>query len=472
MKYLSIFMLIMTIKISLCHFGQYLNCSHSRYFLNFFNHNERFLLQFEKNEEHLTIENLMNYGKALQTHSKVIMIFLDDLITNCGSLFPFGLISVNMYLNNVSDSLNMIAQNDDEKNDARKLLEGYKIIHFAVKEQLTYYINKYCNNIPSNDNMVRCNPPIIENEYNTTNLININNDLKDKILTKFKFTVERNSYENFHSKYFLFYDIMTQQNLNNENNIIKIDNSQRIVLNLLRFTPLNVKCTNGTHLTIQDIFEYMKYDFNSNDVLPYIKMVIGATFRPIAILIRNFLTLIQVASSENSDHVKFWLKSNFIDIGQKIMNYVKEFISLSIYNNKLIYFLYDILNKFVNALNNYIEKKKLSKFDIILNNILIEKLSNFFIKTKLYFSSNIVLTNKIITENNADKIKNQLVQIIQKVEIYMNDLKKWNEYFKSIVKNLNIRYFNVSIFKKFIGFKVIDRICNTESHSEIYNNLN
>ncbi|XP_050535482.1 uncharacterized protein LOC126902352 isoform X2 [Daktulosphaira vitifoliae] len=456
MKYFLLFMLMITFKVSLCHLAHYLKCSHSRYFLNFFNHNERFLLQFEKNNEQLTIENLMNYGKALQTHGKVIMIFLEDLIYNNSKKFPYTLITVNMYLNNISGSLNMIAKiDDDEKNDAQKLLEGYKIIHFAVKEQLTSYINGYCFNIPFYDYKVSCNPPISENEYQITDLIKINNDLKDKILTKIKFVVERNSYERFHPKLFLFYDIMTLQN------------SQRIELNLLRFTPINVKCTNSTRLTIQDIFEYMKYDFNSKDVLPYIKMVIGATFRPIAILIRNFLTLIQVASSKNSDDVKFWLKSNFIEIGQKIMNYVKEFISLSMYNNN--YLPNDILNKFNNALNNYIENKYLSIHNIMYNNILIKILSNFFIKSKLYFTKNIILSNKNITENNADEIKNQLDNIIKKVEIYMIDLKKWNEYFNFIVSNLNIHYFNVSRYNKFIGFKVIDRICNTESHSEIYN---
>ncbi|XP_050535505.1 uncharacterized protein PF3D7_1120600-like isoform X1 [Daktulosphaira vitifoliae] len=458
MKYFLLFMLMITIKVSLCHITHYLNCTRSRYFLNFFNHNERFLLQFEKNKDYLTIENLMNYGKALQTHGKVIMILLEDLIYNNSKNFPYTLITVNMYLNNISGSLNMIAKiDDDEKNDAQKLLEGYKIIHFAVKEQLIYYINIFCHNIPFNENMVSCNPPISENEYNTTDLIKINNELKGKIMTKLKFAIERNLYEKFHPKLFLFYDIMTLQN------------SERIELNLLRFTPLNVKCTNGTRLTIQDIFEYMKYDFNSKDVLPYIKMVIGATFRPIAILIRNYLTLIKVASSENSDNVKFWLKKNFIDIGQKIIKILIEFMSFSVFKNNPIELLNNILNKFNLALNNYVINKELSEINILHNNKLIKVLTNFFIKSKLYFSRNIILTNKNITENNADEIKNQLDNIIQKVEIYMIDLKKWNEYFNFIVTNLNIRPFHVLCFKKFIDFKIIDRICNTESHSEIWN---
>ncbi|XP_050535513.1 uncharacterized protein LOC126902367 isoform X2 [Daktulosphaira vitifoliae] len=213
----------------------------------------------------------------------------------------------------------------------------------------------------------------------------------------------------------------------------------------------------------------MKYDFNSRDVLAYIKMVIGATFRPIAILIRNYLTLIKVASSENSDNVKFWLKKNFIDIGQKIIKILIEFMSFSVFKNNPIELLNNILNKFNLALNNYVINKELSEINILHNNKLIKVLTNFFIKSKLYFSRNIILTNKNITENNADEIKNQLDNIIQKVEIYMIDLKKWNEYFNFIVTNLNIRPFHVLCFKKFIDFKIIDRICNTESHSEIWN---
>ncbi|XP_050535546.1 uncharacterized protein LOC126902384 [Daktulosphaira vitifoliae] len=455
MKYFLLFMLMITFKISLCHLIHDLKCSQSRYFLNFFSHNERFLLQLEKNKENLTIKNLMNYGNALQTHSKVIMIFLEDLINNNAKRFPFTLITVNMYLNNISGSLNMITKIDGEKNDAQNLLEGYKIIHLAVKEQLTNYINGYCKNIIFNDYIDFCNIPI--DEYTTTNLININNEIKDKILTNYELTLEINSYESFHPKNILFYDIMTLQN------------SERIELNLLRFTPLNIKCTNGTYLTIQDIFEYIKYDFNSKDVIAYIRMVIGATFRPIAILIRNFLTLIQVASSEYSHGVIYWIKPTLIKMGQKIMNYLMDVISLSMYDYKRSYLQNIILNGFMLALSNYIEKYKLSEIDIKCNNELIKTLSNLFIKSRLYFTRDIVLTNKNITENNADEIKNQLDQIIQKVEIYMNDLKKWNEYFNFIVKKFRIRSFNVSSYKNFIVFKILDRICNTESHSEICN---
>ncbi|XP_050535397.1 uncharacterized protein LOC126902315 isoform X1 [Daktulosphaira vitifoliae] len=470
MKYFLLFMLMINFKISLCHITHYLKCSHSRYFLNFFNHNERFLLQFEKNKEQLTIENLMNYGKALQTHGKVIMIFLEDLIYNNSKKFPYTLITVNMYLNNISGSLNMIAKiDDDEKNDAQKLLEGYKIIHFAVKEQLTSYINGYCFKVPFQENKVICNPPINENKYNITDLIKINNDLIEKILTQFKLTLIQNSYERFHPKNILFYDIMTLQILTDKNNSIKIDNSQHIELNLLRFTRLNFKCTNGTHLTIQDIFEYMKYDFTSKDVLAYIITVIGATFRPIAILLRNYLTLIQVASLEYSDSVKFWVKKSIIKMGQQIMKYIIDIISLSMYDNKRPYMQNIILNGFINTLNNYIASNKLSEIDINHNNILKRVLLNFFINSKLYFTSDIVLTNKKMTANNADAIITELEKIMEIVEIYISDLKKWNEYFNFIVKSFNIRSYNVSNFKNFIGFKVLDRICNTESHSEIYN---
>ncbi|XP_050536952.1 uncharacterized protein LOC126903056 [Daktulosphaira vitifoliae] len=469
MKNFLLFIMMISIKLSLSEYGKQAQCSYSRYFLNFFNHNEKFLLEFEKNNDYLTIENLKNYGNALQTHSNVIMIFLDDYLNYHTKKFPFTLITVNMYLNNVSDSLNMIAQNEDgEKNDAKKLFEGYKIIHFAVKNQLKSYINKYCENIQFYNYQISYNSPIGKNEYTTTNLTNINNDIKDGLLNKYNFIIEENSYNKFHPKNILFYDIMTQQILTNKNNTINIDNSQHIELNLLRFTPLNVKCSNGTRLTIQDVFQYMKYDFNSMDVLPYIKLVISATFRPLAILIRNFLILIQVASSDNFDSVTVWLKRHFIDMGQKIIKHVIKFMTLPPYQYKKT-FLRDILGQLVKAIKNYIKKPRLSKIDIEYNNLLLKVLSNFFIKNKLYFTSDIVLTNKTITMNNADAIKNQLEKIIKKVDIYMNDLEKRSKDFNFIVQNFKIRYFNVSKYKKFIDFKVLDRICNSEARSEIYN---
>ncbi|XP_050535494.1 uncharacterized protein LOC126902361 [Daktulosphaira vitifoliae] len=468
MKFFLLFVLIMSIKVRLS-YANFLQCSHNRYFLNFFNHNERFLLQFEKDKDNITIQNLMNYGKALQTHSKVIMLFLDDLMHSKSYKYPFTLIAINMYLNNISDSLNMISlTKNDEKNDATKLLEGYKIIHVAVKNQLNIFINTHCINTPIINHMVSCNPPIGENEYTTTNLININNHLKDKILKKFYLSINRNSYENFHPKNFLFYKIMTQQIISNKNNIIKIDNSKHIELNLLRFTPLNFQCSDDTRLTIQDIFEYVKYDFNSKDVLEYINMVIVATFRPIAILIRNFSTLIKAASSENSNSASCPLKSILIETGRIILSYIKEFISLSLFNEEWITFLRNIINQFIYSLNNYTIKIELSNVDIKCINILIQSLTKFFIRNNIYFTSDVDLTNKNINEYNSNEILEQLKNIMQKVDIHIKDLKKWSNYLNLIIKNCSIPNWKNSFHNHFINSNVSNIICSTESHFEIY----
>ncbi|XP_050537055.1 uncharacterized protein LOC126903105 [Daktulosphaira vitifoliae] len=467
MKIFLLFVLIMFIKVRLS-YAYFLQCSHSRYFLNFFNHNERFLLEFEKNKDYITIQNLINYSKALQTHSKVIMIFLDDLVNNKNSIIPLALITLNMYLNNVSGSLNMISLTEDsEKNDATKLLEGYKIIHVSVKKQLEKFISNNCKSIPFIDYMVSCNLPISRHEYTTTNLININNHLKDNILKKFYLSVERNSYENFHPKNFLFYEIMTQQIISNKNNIIQIDTSKHIELNLLRFTPLDVQCSDGTRLTIQDVYEYMKYDFNSMDVLEYINMVILATFQPIAILIRNFLTLIIVVSSENSDSVPKSFKSTLIKTGRIILNYIREFISLGLYNEKRTAFLRKIIDQFIINLNNYTKNAEFSNLNIRFSNELIKLLMNFLIKNRFYFTSYIVLSNENINENNANEIQDQLEKIMQNVDTYIKDLKKWNSYLQLIIK-FSKRNFQVSFHNHLINSKVLNLICGTETHFEIY----
>ncbi|XP_050529818.1 uncharacterized protein PF3D7_1223600-like isoform X1 [Daktulosphaira vitifoliae] len=469
MKNFLLFIFILYLITSLSYQQINLQCSYVCYFLNFFNHNERFLLEFEKKKDYITIENIMTYGKALQTHGKVIMIFLDDLINKHRTMCPLILITINMYFNNVSETLNMIAQNDDGgKNDAEKLLKGYKIIHFTVKEQLEMKLNKYCCNIPIDDYMVSCKPPISENEYTITNLINKNNDLKDSVLTKFNLSEDRNSYEIFHPKNILFYDLMTPQIIYNKNNTIKIDNSQHIELNLLRFTPL--KFSNRTSLTIQDVFEYMKYNFYSLDVIKYIKMVIIASFRPIAILIRNFITLIHVASSKNSNSVTSWIKNHLIGMGHIIIKYIKKFDTLGLFNHNKSFLRYKILKRFIKALNNYTNYKKLSEIDIEYNNKLIKVLSNFFIKNKLYFTTNIVLSNENINKNNVDEIKNQLEKIIQKVGIYMNDLQKWSNHINLIKdKCSSIWFYNNIKINHFITSKVLDSICRSETHSEIYN---
>ncbi|XP_050535371.1 uncharacterized protein LOC126902293 isoform X2 [Daktulosphaira vitifoliae] len=71
MNFFLLLMSMMSLKVVLSDNAKNLFCFHTQYFLNFFNHNERFLLEIEKNEDYITIENLTNYGKALQTHDRI-----------------------------------------------------------------------------------------------------------------------------------------------------------------------------------------------------------------------------------------------------------------------------------------------------------------------------------------------------------------------------------------------------------------
>ncbi|XP_050532869.1 uncharacterized protein LOC126900892 [Daktulosphaira vitifoliae] len=212
----------------------------------------------------------------------------------------------------------------------------------------------------------------------------------------------------------------------------------------------------------------MKYDFNSKDVLEYINMVILATFQPIAILIRNFLTLIIVASSKNSDCVPKSFKSTLIKTGRIILNYIREFISLGLFNEERTAFLRKIIHEFVLSLNNYIRNTELSNVNIKFSNKLIKLLTNFFINNKFYFTSDIVLRNENINENNANEIQDQLEKIMQNVDTYMKYLKKWNSYLQIIIKICKIPNFKVSTYNHLIDSKVSNLICSTETHFEIY----
>ncbi|XP_050539927.1 uncharacterized protein LOC126904750 isoform X2 [Daktulosphaira vitifoliae] len=127
-----------------------------------------------------------------------------------------------------------------------------------------------------------------------------------------------------------------------------------------------------------------------------------------------------------------------------------------------------VINRFKKVLDEYTSRHFFCESDHTLNKSIIKKMSQFFIKKQIYFTMEINLTNKILTENNADEIKNQLEEIMQKVEIYLSDLKKSKDHLEIIARRFKVRSFKVSNYNPFIDSKVLDRICNTQSHFEIY----
>ncbi|XP_050520171.1 uncharacterized protein LOC126893745 [Daktulosphaira vitifoliae] len=212
-----------------------LHCNFSKYFFNYFKYSEQYLFNFENTISEL---ELRNYGLAIKSHDEIIMIMLDALWDMDEVYIAEDLMTINLYLNNVSGSLNMIAKNENGEfsrtESTQNLLQGYKLINRSIVERLEYFINSRCPDILFNDNFIAYThfkvPPI---SYMPDILFRVLEQLKNnifivmneyllwydaedtEILKSYTVIVKhlalsfrKQSYNNFNPKKFLFYDLM------------------------------------------------------------------------------------------------------------------------------------------------------------------------------------------------------------------------------------------------------------------------
>ncbi|XP_050544813.1 uncharacterized protein LOC126907511 isoform X2 [Daktulosphaira vitifoliae] len=89
-----------------------LHCNFSKHLFNYFKHSEKYLYNFENNISEL---ELRNYGTAVQSHGEIVMIMLDSLQEMDEEYIASDIMTINLYLNNVSGSINMIAKDKNEQ---------------------------------------------------------------------------------------------------------------------------------------------------------------------------------------------------------------------------------------------------------------------------------------------------------------------------------------------------------------------
>ncbi|XP_050546400.1 uncharacterized protein LOC126908408 isoform X2 [Daktulosphaira vitifoliae] len=100
--------------------------------------------------------------------------------------------------------------------------------------------------------------------------------------------------------------------LTNEQNLYDLD--------IIRFAPLAVICPDNSRLTLFDIFRYVKYTFYRKDIEVFHTLMLAATFRPIALLVRLFIKILSSSTyiydfnSDQKETSKFY--ENIIFVGE------------------------------------------------------------------------------------------------------------------------------------------------------------
>ncbi|XP_050529657.1 uncharacterized protein LOC126899131 isoform X2 [Daktulosphaira vitifoliae] len=514
-----------------------LHCNFSKYFLNYFKYSEQYLVNFENTISEL---ELRNYGLAIKSHDEIIMIMLDALWDMDEVYIAEDLMTINLYLNNVSGSLNMIAKNENGEfsrtESSQNLLQGYKLINRTIVERLEYFINSKCSDVSFNNNFIAYThfkvPPI---SYMPDILLRVLEQLKNnifivlneyllwydaddtEILKSYTVIVKhlalsfrKQSYNNFNPKKFLFYDLMeTRSNFcelelstgsqakqtasyieNKEfNDVLDImgifqiernvssrylmenrprylkldlasdsdaeqyirhncDKQLNVVLDMVRYVPLRIESSNNYQIKLFDVFRFIKFDFDLNNVQIFKNLLNIATVRPILLIIRFYCSLVRkfllIYKFRNME-LKQVMENLIIEMGLRTVEIMKFFIDLNLF-----------------------EEKFTNKIEHIFN-IMYELVSSFKERNKLFKSTVTRIITKQITENNIINTFYLAVAEVNKLALFNLALKKYQYCYKIAKRYIPTGHNDIYIFKHTLKYNIpIEQLGNYE---DIYRQL-
>ncbi|XP_050535833.1 uncharacterized protein LOC126902512 isoform X2 [Daktulosphaira vitifoliae] len=479
------------------------HCNFIKYMLNFFNHNNRYLTEISENVENYNVHTLKKYGNTIKTHGEIVLVMLDVLRKANRNLYSNELMSVNLYLNNVSKYVDFYAKNNDGifdmSNRTSSLLNGYMMFHQFFLKDFEMMILKFCNNVIYDEVFIYCPDYNKSGEYTLENFQYVANKLKNRLLQTdkqqndtddnvqnlkhskvykvFNKAIKRSQYWEFLPKNLIFYDFMMKNPKISEKDLIRssqdkqypilINGRYKNVLDMIRFAPLTKKCPDKSNLRLFDIFRYVKYTFHRKEIEVFLTLLLTATFRPIALLVNFFIAVLRKLSREydfNSNEqevLKYY--ENIISVGKRIIDCFKNFVNVNLFgdNPKQVFLLF--LNKTINCYNHFIHKR--TDDVVYLCNYLQNALKLFLYNNKFKID---ILTGHFTNDIN-DNLMNALVVNLEQSEEFVAELIKNDKFFEIIKKSFNINYTlcyeNTYVFNNYI----IDMLCETKDiYTELY----
>ncbi|XP_050521350.1 uncharacterized protein LOC126894396 isoform X22 [Daktulosphaira vitifoliae] len=488
--------LIILIKsISFCVGLSYLelHCNFSKYMLNFFKHNEKYLLHLEKrnNIQPVELEDLNTYGAALKTHGEIIMAMLDALRTFSTDSTANDLMAINLYLNNVSGSLNFITRNSSGKYDQNLLnvLNGYKLHHQIIVDDLNEFINSSCTNVTVVEEFVKCPDYNTLKEYNIKDLPKISEQLKkrltnydinntaiminkNEVFNALNSSLKLDQYKDLNPKNLLFFDLFNHDVLNEHFTVDNQDEQftsmkNKENLNLLRYATVNIKCPDKSYLNINDIFQYMLYSFNVPNVLTFYELVMAASIKPLIELIRTLnMFAKQLSTAVNEGNIK----ENEVNFN-KIVNVGEEIIknlNIIIYYNIFIGAQKTMLNLILHSLKKVVGRYKLGMVHNYIKTVYSNSDVHTFLRRNRIKCTIDPIINNEINRSNIDSLFSIIEQFSQRVTVYIEELKKFMPLFTFFQKTYFFNYFRVCKNKNFFHDDDIEYICNQSSYKNLF----
>ncbi|XP_050544823.1 uncharacterized protein LOC126907515 isoform X2 [Daktulosphaira vitifoliae] len=445
-----------------------LHCNFSKHLFKYFKYGEKYLFNFENNISEL---ELRNYGTAVKSHGEIVMIMLDSLREMDEKYIAADIMSVNLYLNNVSGSINMIGKDENGKlnksKNSQNLLKGYKILQRSIVERLEYFINEMCLKVSvQNDfiSLTNFNEPV---KYSSTVLLNELEKLNSKIIRNMKeyltlrdifvmednktfknycdivkhlaLAFERKSYNNFNPKNVLFYDFMENRPPFLDLDLISdcqakqyvrynSDDQVNDVLDIVRNAPLKLKNNNNHQIKLSDMFRFIKFDFDFQNIQVFKNMLNLATVRPIMLIIRFYFFLVQnfvsICKFRVSESITL-LKDKIIELGQQIIKIMKSFMDLNMYDKFLKRSLSRIFIKTYEVISSFKERN-----DLVTNSETQSILKIYCTYLKRFFLNNNYSENIHVTVLNISSIYNIATEELNTVTLYVSKLKRYQYCFE------------------------------------------
>ncbi|XP_050522888.1 uncharacterized protein LOC126895260 [Daktulosphaira vitifoliae] len=475
-----------------------LHCNFSNYMLNFFKHNEKYLIKLEKQNKifPVTLNELKTYGEALQTHGNIVMAMLDALHLMDLKSIPNDLMTINLYFNNVSGSLMFVARNNVGNYDMNhtNIIKGYKMLHQVMVERLENFINNHCLEVTVEEEFIKCPDYNTPGNYNIKFLRSIAGNLKNRItnsnqnlndynehdvklkesevLSVLISSLKSNSYRNFDPKNLFFYDLFSRQD-NKQFHMIDINNLVHCimengdVIDLLRYTTYKEKCSDSVFSTVFCVFRYILYSFDSTYVLKFQELMLTASFQPLGVLIRSYCLFVKnYITSVKLQAIKLnkLNKKQLITIGESIVNNLNCFLELDLYRG----FSLNIITKTYNSLNkliNYYEQTNVH-YDQTLDRIP-ASIRHFLMINKLCHS-NSFFKARTVGDGNVYSIYSKIEKYSLKVSEYITRLKNFKNMFDTINNTYYFEYLYIRKYKDFINDYNRKYICNIDKYTDFY----
>ncbi|XP_050545346.1 uncharacterized protein LOC126907792 [Daktulosphaira vitifoliae] len=418
-------------------------------------------------------------------------------------LYSKELMSLNLYLNNVSEHLDFYSKNNekifDTSNKTFSILKGYLMIHDYFLEQFENMILKYCRYVTYDEVFVYCPDYNKSGEYTIENFRYVANRLKNRLLQRdiqqndiddniknlehseiyfvFNKAVKRSEYWGFLPKNVLLYDFMMNDckipekdlmiSSQNEQYPLLINRQNESVLDMIRFAPLTYKCPDKRHITIFDIFRYIKYTLYRKEVQVFHTLILTATFRPIILLVRLFIRtikeLIYVYIQKNEQEVPLKYYENIISVGKRILECFQNFVDLNLFGNDSKIFFSSFLYKTSDCLKHFIYKRTR---DTMISCSKWEQLSKSFL-----FNNKLVIKNptEIFTENSIDELFEKLAVNLKQSEEFVKELKEHDKVFKFTKKTFYVNHILNFQYTYIFHRNIIDNLCRTkDSYTSLF----